>query len=70
MIRLEAFNVPEAQLRSFFSRFTSEVPQLPDYGKALCEQQFFPMVSFELNVGTEDSGCPRLKAPTESPKKR
>jgi hypothetical protein len=70
MIRLEAFNVPEAQLRSFFSRFTSEVPKLPDYGKALCEQQFFPMVSFELNVGTEDSGCPRLRAPTESPKKR
>lgn len=50
MIRLEAFNVTEAELRHFFGRFTSEVPKLPDYAKALREQQFFPIVSFELNV--------------------
>jgi len=49
MIRLEAFNVPEAELRGFFARFTSEVPKLPDYAKPLREQQFFPTVSFELN---------------------
>ena len=50
MIRLEVFNVPEAELRGFFGRFASEAPKLPDYAKALREQQFFPMVSFELNV--------------------
>jgi hypothetical protein len=50
MIRLEAFNVPEAELRDFFGRFASEVPKLPDYAKALREQHFFPTVSFDLNV--------------------
>jgi hypothetical protein len=51
MIRLDAFNVPEPELRNFFGRFTSEVPKLPDYAKMLRGQQFFPTVSFELNVG-------------------
>lgn len=50
MIRLEAFNVAEAELRGFFGRFTSEIPKLPDYAKMLREQQFFPTVSFELNI--------------------
>lgn len=50
MIRLDAFNVPEAELRGFFDRFAREVPKLPDYAKGLREQQHFPTVSFELNV--------------------
>ena len=58
MIRLEAFRVPEAELRGFFSRFTSEVPKLPDYEKALREQRFFPKVSFELNVDAHEHPVP------------
>lgn len=50
VIRLEAFNVPEAELRGFFGRFSDGVPKIPDYAKALRDQQFFPTISFELNL--------------------
>jgi hypothetical protein len=50
VIRLEAFSVPESDLRRFFSRFATEVPKLPDYANAFSTQQFFPTISFELNI--------------------
>jgi len=50
VIRLNAFNVPEAEVREFFRRFSDGLPTLPDYAGALASQHFFPSISFELNV--------------------
>lgn len=50
VIRLDAYNVPEPELRDFFRRFSDGVPTLPDYAHALAAQQSFPGISFELNV--------------------
>jgi hypothetical protein len=50
VIRLDAFEIPEPELRDFFRRFVSEVPKLPDYAEMLRSQRFFPPMSFELNI--------------------
>jgi hypothetical protein len=55
VIRLEAFDVPEAEVREFFRKFSDGVPTLPDYATALASQRFFPSVSFELNVNGPSS---------------
>jgi hypothetical protein len=50
LIRLDAYNVSTSELREFFRNFSEQVPLLPDYARALSAQQFFPSISFELNV--------------------
>jgi hypothetical protein len=50
VIRLNAFNVPEPEVRKFFQKFSDGVPALPDYAVALASQHFFPSISFELNI--------------------
>jgi hypothetical protein len=50
VIRVNAFNVPEPEMREFFRKFADGVPTLPDYASALASQRFFPSISFELNV--------------------
>jgi hypothetical protein len=50
VIRLDAFEIPEPELRDFFQTFISEVPKLSDYAEMLRSQRFFPSVSFELNI--------------------
>ena len=50
VIRVDAYNVAADQLRAFFRNFSQQVPLLPDYARALSAREFFPSVSFELNV--------------------
>jgi len=50
LIRLDAYKVPEAELRTSFLELWEAVPTLPDYARALASRRFFPSVSFELNV--------------------
>jgi hypothetical protein len=50
VIRLDAYNVPEAELRSFFVKFSEGIPTLPYYAPALASRRFFPSVSFKLNA--------------------
>lgn len=50
LIRLDAYNVPEQELREFFGRFSSAVLQLPDYAAALAASNIVPSIAFELSV--------------------
>ena len=50
LIRLDAYNVPEPELRSFFERFTGAVLQTPDYAAALKTSGNVPSIEFALNV--------------------
>ena len=50
LIQLDAYNVPELELRSFFKRFASAVLQTPDYATALRASNVVPNIEFALNV--------------------
>ncbi len=50
-IRLDAYNVAEAELRDFFERFSGAALELPDYAAALATCTAVSGISFELNVG-------------------
>jgi hypothetical protein len=49
-IRLDAFNVPEEELHSFFSSFAQNVMNIPDYATALEQSVIIPRILFSLNV--------------------
>jgi len=50
VIRLDAYNLPEQELREFFTLFAESVPRLPDYAKALASNHFVSRISFELSL--------------------
>lgn len=50
LIRLDAYNIPEAEVREFFERFSGAVLQIPDYVTALKTSSIVPSIEFELNV--------------------
>ena len=50
LIRLDAYNIPEAEVREFFERFSGTVLQIPDYATALKTSSIVPSIEFEINV--------------------
>lgn len=50
LIRLDAYDVPRAELTEFFERFSSAVPLLPDYGEAIRQCTHYPGIAFELAI--------------------
>ena len=51
VIRLDAYNVPEQEVKEFFGHFAHAVPQSPDYAAALASSNIVPSISFELSIG-------------------
>src|SRR5689334_1423147 len=50
VVRLDAYNVPEHELREFFERFSGQVLRVPDYEDSLARSSFVSGIDFELNV--------------------
>jgi hypothetical protein len=50
VIRLDAYNLPEQELREFFALFAESVPRLPEYAAALAVSNFVGRMSFELSI--------------------
>jgi len=50
LIRVDGYNLPEAEVREFFTRFTQAVLELPDYAAALAGSSLVNGISFELNL--------------------
>lgn len=50
LIQLDAYDVPEPELRSFFERFAGAVLQIPDYAALLTTSAFVSRIEFALNV--------------------
>lgn len=50
VIRVDAYDLPDAEVRAFFDRFAAAVLELADYGAALAENRFVAGIGFELNL--------------------
>ncbi len=49
-IRLDAYDLPEVEVRDFFNAFASQVLETPDYASALAASQWVSGVDFELSL--------------------
>ena len=49
-IRLDAYDLPEVEVRDFFNAFASQVLETPDYASALAASQWVSGVEFELSL--------------------
>ncbi len=49
-IRLDAYDLPEVEVRDFFNAFASQVLKTPDYATALAGSQWVSAVEFELSL--------------------
>ena len=49
-IRLDAYELPEVEVRDFFNAFASQVLKTPDYAAALAGSQWVSGVEFELSL--------------------
>lgn len=49
IIRLDGYNVPQAEVAAFFDRFSKGVLATPDHKHALKNNQFVKNVSFQAN---------------------
>ena len=49
VIRLDCYNVPQAEVEAFFRRFSEGVLSTPDYRAALADTRFVRGITFELN---------------------
>lgn len=47
-VRLDCYNVPQAEVKEFFERFSKQVLLLPDYREALKNSPFLASLSFEV----------------------
>ena len=50
VIRLDAYDLPEQEVREFFAVFAESVPRLPEYAAALASNVFVTRISFELSL--------------------
>ena len=50
IIRLDGYDLPQAEVREFFERFSSAVLHVPEYEAALRQSQCVGGVAFELNL--------------------
>ncbi len=49
VIQLDCYNLPKAEVKDFFLRFSASVLDLDDYRKALEQSQFVQGIGFEIN---------------------
>ena len=50
LIRIDAYNVPQIELREFFDSFSGNVLRIPDYSSSLANSSVVSNISFDLNV--------------------
>jgi hypothetical protein len=50
IVRLDGYDVPQAEVREFFQCFSSAVLHIPDYAAALRQSQWVSGLAFELNL--------------------
>ena len=50
IVRLDGYDLPQAEVQEFFERFSSGVLNVPDYASALAEKRWVSGVQFELNL--------------------
>lgn len=49
-IKLNGYNLPDHEVRDFFTRFSSEVINIPDYRAALEANEFVASISFDITL--------------------
>lgn len=49
VVQLDCYNVPKAEVKEFFDRFSRGVLVTDDYRKAIKKNQFVENISFEIN---------------------
>lgn len=54
-VQLDCYDLPDQEVREFFSRFSAGVFQIPDYRNALKNSQYAQSISFELNMDSVDA---------------
>jgi len=50
IIQLDGYDLPESQVREFFTRFSSGVMKVPSYVSAFASQAFVTQIGFELTL--------------------
>lgn len=50
LIRLDGYNLPKEDIQSFFTMFSENVLETPDYKDELTKNQFVTSVAFEINL--------------------
>jgi hypothetical protein len=50
IIQLDGYDLPESQVRDFFTRFSSGVMKVPSYVSAFAAQAFVTQIGFELTL--------------------
>lgn len=54
-VQLDCYDLPDQEVREFFSRFSAGVFEIPDYRNALKNSQYVQSISFELNMDSVDA---------------
>lgn len=49
VIQLDCYNLPEAEVKGFFDKFSKGIFETTDYHQALKDSQFVKGISFEVN---------------------
>jgi hypothetical protein len=50
VIRIDGYNLPEQEVRSFFDRFSAGIFETSSYKQALASNSFVSQILFELNL--------------------